>query len=128
MVKYLLIGSVLIKFVLPADQTLELNHDAAMFSTPEKHSYHCNRAQYLNLTETVSNKTIAYLTVSHVQLEAFNHRKEDTFSTAKDCDAPDTPDIVPIAVGCALAALVVVVLIAYLVGRRRNQINGYLSM
>lgn len=37
-------------------------------------------------------------------------------------------DIVPIAVGCALIALVVVVLIAYLVGRRRAQSRGYISM
>lgn len=46
---------------------------------------------------------------------------------AKDCSF-DTPDIVPITVGCALAALVIVVLIAYLVGRRRSQSRGYLSM
>lgn len=49
------------------------------------------------------------------------------FVLAKDCSF-DTPDIVPITVGCALAALVVVVLIAYLVGRRRSQSRGYLSM
>lgn len=46
---------------------------------------------------------------------------------AEDCEF-DTPDIVPIAVGIALAALVVVVLVAYLVGRRRSQTRGYLSM
>ena len=49
------------------------------------------------------------------------------FFSAEDC-AFDTPDVVPIAVGCALAALVVIVLIAYLVGRRRAQARGYLSM
>lgn len=37
-------------------------------------------------------------------------------------------DIVPIAVGIALIALVVVVLIAYLVGRRRAAARGYVSM
>lgn len=37
-------------------------------------------------------------------------------------------DIVPLAVGIALVALVVVVLIAYLVGRRRAQARGYVSM
>lgn len=39
-----------------------------------------------------------------------------------------TNDIVPIAVGCALAALVVIVLIAYVIGRRRNRARGYESM
>lgn len=82
----------------------------------------------LNLTTVASNETVALVKISHVQLEAFHQHNDASFSTAKDCDAIDTPDIVPIAVGCALAALVVVVLIAYLVGRRRNQNRGYLSM
>lgn len=50
------------------------------------------------------------------------------FLSAKDCDASLTPDVVPIVVGCVLAALVVAVLVAYLVGRRRCQARGYLSM
>lgn len=49
------------------------------------------------------------------------------FCLVKDCKL-DTPDIVPIAVGCALAALVIIVLIAYLIGRKRSQARGYLSM
>ena len=37
-------------------------------------------------------------------------------------------DVVPIAVGVALAVLIVVVLVAYIVGRRRNQARGYQSV
>lgn len=41
---------------------------------------------------------------------------------------PTTPsknnDIVPIAVGCALAGLVLIVLIAYVIGRRKSH-SGY---
>ena len=37
---------------------------------------------------------------------------------------PDS-SIVPIAVGCALAGLIVIVLIAYLVGRRKGGSRGY---
>lgn len=70
----------------------------------------------------------AKITVSHVQLEAFHAKERASFSTAKDCDAVDTPDIIPIAVGIALAGLIVVVLIAYLVARRRSQQSGYMSM
>ena len=44
-----------------------------------------------------------------------------------DCDYKPN-DIVPIAVGVALAVLVIVVLIAYLVGRRRHRQRGYLSV
>ena len=50
------------------------------------------------------------------------------FGVALDCASSETPDVVPIAVGCALAALVIIVLIAYLIGRRRSQARGYLSM
>lgn len=48
--------------------------------------------------------------------------------TAKDCEPYETPDIVPIAVGCALMVLIIIVLVGYLIGRRRNQARGYLSM
>jgi hypothetical protein len=50
--------------------------------------------------------------------------------TATDCPADKviTSDIVPIAVGCALAALVIVVLVAYLIGRRRARQRGYQSV
>ncbi|KAI8427371.1 hypothetical protein MSG28_001931 [Choristoneura fumiferana] len=46
----------------------------------------------------------------------------------RDCAGGDIPDAVPIAVGCALGGMVVVVLIAYLVARRRSAARGYLSM
>ncbi|KAG0415289.1 hypothetical protein HPB47_007565 [Ixodes persulcatus] len=40
----------------------------------------------------------------------------------------DISNIVPIAVGSALAALVVIVLLAYLVGRSRSRQKGYQSV
>ena len=39
-----------------------------------------------------------------------------------------TSDVVPIAVGVALASLVVIILIAYIVGRRRARQRGYQSV
>lgn len=79
--------------------------------------------------ETTTSSTVpAQILLSHVQLEAFHTKPTHEFSAAKDCESSETPDIVPIAVGIALAALVVVVLIAYLVARRRSQARGYTSM
>jgi len=49
------------------------------------------------------------------------------FRTAMDC-LYEPNDIVPIAVGIALAVLIVVVLVAYIVGRRRQQARGYQSV
>ncbi|GIY63478.1 uncharacterized protein CEXT_620141 [Caerostris extrusa] len=51
------------------------------------------------------------------------------FNTAEECEADDTiSDIIPIAVACALASLIIIVLIAYLVGRRRRDQKGYTSV
>jgi len=112
-----------------ADQIIELYHVNNDFATPLAMSYHCNKIQTLQFADSKDSKNyIVNATVSHVQLEAFHKQKTSEFATARDCEAIDTPDIVPIAVGCALAGLVIIVLIAYLIGRRRAQARGYLSM
>lgn len=112
-----------------ANQTLTLFNNQTLFKTPLDMSYHCNRAQLLNLTTVeLPSGTPATVTVSKLQFEAFHTKHNAKFSIAKDCDAIDTPDIVPIAVGCALILLIVIVLIAYLVGRRSTRSRGYLSM
>ncbi|KAG8034536.1 hypothetical protein G9C98_007612 [Cotesia typhae] len=65
--------------------------------------------------------------VSDLQFQAFRSDNSTAFGFAEDC-AFETQDVVPIAVGCALIALVIIVLVAYLVGRRRSQARGYRSM
>lgn len=111
------------------NETFRLYHVGNVFNTPLHHSYYCTKVQTLNLTANeTSTIPIASLRLSHVQLEAYHTTEGTHFSQANDCDAIDTPDIVPIAVGIALTALVAVVLIAYLVGRRRAQARGYVSM
>ncbi|KAL3235912.1 hypothetical protein MRX96_022341 [Rhipicephalus microplus] len=47
---------------------------------------------------------------------------------AVECSAGDISNIVPIAVGSALAALVIIVLIAYLIGRSKSRQKGYQSV
>lgn len=50
---------------------------------------------------------------------------QDTPTRAPPTTAPSgNNDIVPIAVGCALAGLVLIVLIAYIIGRRKSH-RGY---
>lgn len=105
------------------NQTVTVMIDESMFKTQGNFSYHCNREQTLN--QTGSTNTIA---VSHVQFEAFRTSKTKVFSLAKDCDSHLPNDIVPIAVGLALIALIIVVLIAYIVGRRRQRARGYLNI
>lgn len=110
-----------------SNKTVILVHVVPQFDTGLSNSYRCLKEQSLNLTLAGKNETVGQLKVSHLQFQAFRNDNTTVFGLAKDCSF-DTPDIVPITVGCALAGLVVVVLIAYLVGRRRSQSRGYLSM
>jgi len=68
-------------------------------------------------------------TASGVLLNAFRPAgmSPAQFQTALDCSARPS-DVVPIIVGCALAGTVLAVLVAYMVGRRKNRAAGYQSV
>lgn len=106
--------------------TVMMIHNASEYKTSLSNSYRCMRAQELKLATNTTNAT-AIAKVSDLQFQAFRVDKTPTFGYAEDCTF-ETQDVVPIAVGCALIALVVIVLVAYLVGRRRSQARGYVSM
>lgn len=110
------------------NQTIQLIHRGGDFSAPLKMSYHCTRPQVFNLTETIMDKeVIGTVKVHDVQAEAFRTANASGFSTARDCDSSETSDVVPIAVGIALVALILIVLISYLCARRRSNSRGYMS-
>ncbi|OXU19224.1 hypothetical protein TSAR_001456 [Trichomalopsis sarcophagae] len=107
---------------------LKLVHAHEHFNTTIGNSYRCLRLQHFNLTNGNDDKTMAGVAkVTNLRFQAFENENKGGFGLAEDC-AFDTPDVVPIAVGCALAGLVVIVLVAYLISRRRSQARGYLSM
>lgn len=105
---------------------LKLHHKHDEFGTSLSKSYRCNKKQSMNFTDNTLQK--GTISISHLQFQAFVNATKKEFTIAEDCTPSDTPDVVPIAVGCALAALVIIVLAAYLIGRRRRQARGYLSM
>lgn len=112
-----------------ANVTTNYYHIEPAFQVSDKQSYRCARDQPLNLTDLhLNTSTLAKLHISHLQYQAFVNTTEDHYASAWDCDGANTPDIVPVVVGCILAVLVVLVLVAYLFGRRRCQARGYLSM
>lgn len=77
-----------------------------------------------NFTAQITNSTEAYTVTASavgVQVEAYNAiPNTKDLQQGSRCEADITSDLVPIAVGCALAGLVLLVLISYLVGRRRR--------
>jgi lysosomal-associated membrane protein 1/2 len=95
----------------------------AMFQTPLNHSYSCMQQEIIK-----SDDDHVTIKLSDIQLEAFRTTGYRKFNSAIDCPADDASDIVPIAVGAALAGLVLIVLIAYLIGRRRSRSRGYQSV
>ncbi|OXA51562.1 lysosome-associated membrane glycoprotein 1 [Folsomia candida] len=99
--------------------------DKAAFQTPFNHSYSCLQQETLK-----SEDGFVTLKLTDMRLDAFRKTgKNDTnFNPSIDCPADDASDVVPIAVGAALAGLVVIVLIAYLIGRRRSRSRGYQSV
>jgi len=113
-----------------------------MFHTPIDKSYKCADVGQISLISSMQwNYTkMAPHDVSNTTANAFQvhfdaYRNiptndiivQDQFRASIDC-LYQPNDIVPIAVGVALAALVVAVLIAYMVGRRRNRHAGYQSV
>uniref|UniRef100_A0A224XPI8 Lysosome-associated membrane glycoprotein 5 n=1 Tax=Panstrongylus lignarius TaxID=156445 RepID=A0A224XPI8_9HEMI len=106
------------------DTVQQTDGNITMFETALNHSYSCSYSDPLKFTK--NNETIEF-TFSNIELAAFRKDNSTSFLNVSACP-PDTPDIVPIVVGCALTVLVIVVLIAYLYGRRRTQARGYLSM
>ncbi|XP_023296484.2 lysosome-associated membrane glycoprotein 1 [Lucilia cuprina] len=110
------------------NQTIQLIYRGGIFTAPSKMSYHCTRPQVFNLTETIMNKEVlGTIKVHDVQTEAFRTSNDTGFSTARDCDSSETPDVVPIAVGIALVALIIIVLVSYLCARHRSTSRGYMS-
>ncbi|XP_054945415.1 lysosome-associated membrane glycoprotein 1 [Physeter macrocephalus] len=80
-------------------------------------SYKCNAEERVRVTEAF------FLNIFRVWVQAF-HVDGDKFGPAEECQLDEDSTLIPIAVGGALAGLVLSVLIAYLIGRKRSH-AGY---
>ncbi|KAI5704971.1 hypothetical protein M8J76_000767 [Diaphorina citri] len=113
--------------------TFELSSLNKSDAIPLHQSYLCRAGVNFTLANSAQNKNATPaddLLLSQVQFQAFAHVEENKFDTAVNCaaDSAGTPDYIPILVGLSLAALVIAVLAAYVIGRRRSAARGYLSM
>nr|QBG05441.1 lysosomal-associated membrane protein 2 [Ctenopharyngodon idella] len=97
----------------------ESNNNLSLWEASVGSSYMCKKELSYNITDKLTINTF------ELQVQPFAVQK-NMFSTAEDCKA-DEPDnfIVPIAVGVALAVLIIIVLLAYVIGRKRSQTSGY---
>ncbi|XP_054888322.1 lysosome-associated membrane glycoprotein 1b [Poeciliopsis prolifica] len=81
------------------------------------YSYMCRMEQTLTVTQNLSINTF------QVQLQPFGV-SGNAFGAAVECQLDEDNMLIPIIVGAALAGLVLIVLLAYLIGRKRSH-AGY---
>uniref|UniRef100_I3J2W4 Lysosomal-associated membrane protein 2 n=1 Tax=Oreochromis niloticus TaxID=8128 RepID=I3J2W4_ORENI len=96
------------------------NSSLNLWETSIGSSYMCNKEQTFNITDALTIYTFSL----HVQPFGVN---KGVFSTAEECLADGESFLVPIAVGVALLVLILIVLLAYFIGRRRSMATGYQS-
>ncbi|XP_068429340.1 lysosome-associated membrane glycoprotein 1b [Clinocottus analis] len=80
-------------------------------------SYMCHEEQTLTVAQDLSINTF------QLQVQPFNVTG-DQFGAAEECQLDEDDMLIPIIVGAALAGLVLIVLLAYLIGRKRSH-AGY---
>ncbi|XP_053716508.1 macrosialin-like [Synchiropus splendidus] len=118
------VDSVDFKIIYPLNKTHPDNsgRNASMhlFSAKIGNSYSCRE-------ESVFMGNNFYLDVSKDRIQAFNFSKSNDFGFPDHCPA-DQPDYrIPVAVGLTLLVLILIVLVAYLLGRRKRS-DGYQTL
>ncbi|XP_037316902.1 lysosome-associated membrane glycoprotein 2 isoform X1 [Pungitius pungitius] len=97
------------------------NTNLSLWEAAVGSSYMCNKEQNYTITEALTLYTF------DLRVQPFGVKK-GVFSTAEDCQADAENFIVPIAVGVALLVLILIVLLAYFIGRKRNMASTYESL
>lgn len=104
--------------LLVNDSVLSIsNTNLSYWDAPLGSSYMCNKEQTISVSEAFQINTF------DLRVQPFSVI-EGKYSTAQDCSADDDNFLVPIAVGAALAGVLILVLLAYFVGLKRHQ-SGY---
>ncbi|CAL8362390.1 unnamed protein product [Gadus morhua 'NCC'] len=116
--KYHLSGLVLVANWSDMSEPVSVsNSNLAYLTSVLGRSYSCNSEQSLIITDAVSINTF------RLQVQPFAVISNQ-FATAVECQIDQDQMLIPIVVGAALSGLVLVVLIAYLIGRKRSN-AGY---
>ncbi|XP_051505382.1 lysosome-associated membrane glycoprotein 2-like isoform X2 [Myxocyprinus asiaticus] len=99
----------------------ESNTNLSLWEASVGSSYMCKKEQSYKISDKLTINTF------ELQVQPFAVQK-DTFSTAEECFLDsDLSFLVPIAVGVALSFLIILVLISYLIGRKKSH-TGYQSV
>uniref|UniRef100_A0A3Q2Z9T5 Lysosomal-associated membrane protein 2 n=1 Tax=Kryptolebias marmoratus TaxID=37003 RepID=A0A3Q2Z9T5_KRYMA len=98
----------------------ESSTNLSLWETNVGSSYMCNKEQNATISERLNLYTF------NLRVQPFGVKK-GVFSTAYECSLDDPSILIPIIVGAALAGLILIVVIAYLIGRRKTH-AGYQTL
>lgn len=98
----------------------QVNSNMTLWQAALGSSYMCTKEQNYTITEHLTVFTF------NLHIQPFGIKK-DGFSTAQECSMDDTSILIPIVVGAALAGLILIVVIAYVIGRRKTYV-GYQTL
>jgi len=109
----------------------KFSSNETLFSTEANSSYRCDSKTEIRGFETNSSLDITSIDVENLLIQPFadDTKEFNNYDNEKVCkaDVDKNSNLIPIIVGACLAVLVVIVLVAYLIGRRHNR-NGYQSV
>jgi len=120
--------------VIPTGQQQIRNASLSLFEISGDSSYKCEHDQTIDIVDTEGVEETSFkITLSDFQAQAFQiSSKTDQveFDTAETCSLDeDGSSLVPIIVGCVLAGLIVITLIAYFIGRwHQNKQGNYQAL
>ncbi|XP_077333457.1 lysosome-associated membrane glycoprotein 2 isoform X2 [Lithobates pipiens] len=89
------------------------NFNLSLWEASLGNSYLCRKEQLITVSEDL------YLNTFDVRVQPFNLHN-GTYGTASECHLDDDSILIPIIVGAALSGLIVIIVIAYLIGRRKT--------
>ena len=96
------------------------NKNLSFWDAPLGSSYMCNKEQVLSVSRAFQINTF------NLKVQPFNVTKGQ-YSTAQECSLDDDTILIPIIVGAGLSGLIIVIVIAYLIGRRKTY-AGYQTL
>ncbi|XP_021008436.1 lysosome-associated membrane glycoprotein 2 isoform X3 [Mus caroli] len=96
------------------------NNNLSFWDAPLGSSYMCNKEQVLSVSRAFQINTF------NLKVQPFNVTKGE-YSTAQECSLDDDTILIPIIVGAGLSGLIIVIVIAYLIGRRKTY-AGYQTL
>ncbi|KAM5221135.1 lysosome-associated membrane glycoprotein 2 isoform 3-T3 [Ctenodactylus gundi] len=96
------------------------NNNLSYWDAPLGSSYMCNKEQTVSVSGTFQINTF------DLRVQPFSVTK-GKYSTAQECSLDDDTILIPIIVGAGLSGLIIVIVIAYLIGRRKSH-AGYQTL